>query len=302
MCQFQIAPCVLRQLDQLIIALHPQVVEVRQGAALRVLGVGQHGTGGSMRQRQVLRLPGRQTGRLELLQQFALAQAGIELPVRAQCDGQAPRNLQAAQSRFKSRGGASAEQQFARADARHPVGKFFAGTLRQAHLALRDAEPGQAAQVALSLVHGQQERFGLVTQQFQVGQCARRDHAQHLALDRPFAGDFAHLLADGNRFAELDQACKISVQRVKGHTGHHHRRASGLAALRQRDVQESSRLFSVGKEQLVEVPHAVQQQRVGVPGLDRQVLADTGGVGCGCFAHRLKSSKVAARPGSWLSC
>ena len=247
---------------------------MRQRAALRMLGVGQQCTGGGMRQRQVLRLPRSQTGGFELLQQLALAQTGIELPVRSQRDGQAPRKLQTAQPRFENRCRASTEQQFARVDARHPVGKFFAAALRQAHLALGDAEPGQAAQIALPLVHGQQERFCLVTQQFEVGQGTRRYHAQHLALDRPFAGDFAHLLTDGNRFAEFDEARQIGVQRVKGHTGHHYRRASGLAALCQRDVQEPCCLFSVCKKQLIEVPHAVKQQRIRVAGLDGQILAD----------------------------
>ena len=95
-----------------------------------------------MRQRQVLCLPGCQTGGLELLQQFALAQTGIELPVWSQGDRQAPWRLQTAQPRLKSRCRTGTEQQFAGVDARHPVGQFFAGAFGQAHLTLRDAEPG----------------------------------------------------------------------------------------------------------------------------------------------------------------
>ena len=194
---------------------------MRQRAPLCVFGVGQQRRCCSMGQCQLLCLPGCQTGGLELLQQFALAQAGIELPVRSQGDRQAPRRLQTAQSCFESRRGTGTEQQFTGADARHPVGQFIAGTFGQAHLALRDAQPRQSALVARSLVHGQQERLRLVAQQFEISQGARRDHAHHLALDRPFARDLTYLLADGHRFAELDQACQIGVQGVKGHASHH---------------------------------------------------------------------------------
>ena len=66
-------------------------MQVRQRTALGVLSVGQQGGGGSVRLRQVLRLPGGQAGGLQLLQQFALSQARVKLPVGSGCDGQAPR-------------------------------------------------------------------------------------------------------------------------------------------------------------------------------------------------------------------
>ena len=87
-------------------------------------------------------------------------------------------------------------------------------------------------------MHSHQERFGLVAQQFQVSQRTWRDHAHHFALDRPFARDLTHLLANGDGFTQLDQARQIGVQGVKGHARHDHRRAGRLAALRQRDVEQ----------------------------------------------------------------
>ncbi|MNL76611.1 hypothetical protein D3C87_2026030 [compost metagenome] len=73
---------------------------------------------------------------------------------------------------------------------------------------------------------------------------------------------------------------------MEGHAGHDDRLAAGLAALGQRDVQEASGLFRVGIEQLVEVAHAVEDERVRVRSLQREVLLHHGGVrGYVCFIH-----------------
>ena len=45
-------------------------------------------------------------------------------------------------------------------------------------------------------MHSQQDGFGFVAQQRAVRQRAGGDDAQHFALDRAFAGDFADLLAN----------------------------------------------------------------------------------------------------------
>ena len=65
---------------------------------------------------------------------------------------------------------------------------------------------------------------------------------------------------------------------MKRHTGHHHRLAVGLAALRERDVEQARDLLSIRKEQLVKVAHAVEQQRLGVVSFEPQVLLHHGGV------------------------
>jgi hypothetical protein len=128
-------------------------------------------------------------------------------------------------------------------------------------------------------VHRHHQGFGLVGQQLGVGQRAGGDHAHHLAFDRPLGGGHvAHLLADGDRFTELDQARQVALDRVEGHAGHDDRLAGRLAALRERDVQQPCGLFRIGIEHLVEVAHAVEQQCVRVPGLEGQVLLHHGGV------------------------
>jgi len=81
---------------------------------------------------------------------------------------------------------------------------------------------------------------------------------------RPLAGSrIADLLADRHRLAHLDQARQIPFERVKGHTRHHHRLAGRLAPLGQRDIQQPRRLLGIRPEHLVEVAHAVEQQRLG---------------------------------------
>ena len=153
--------------------------------------------------------------------------------------------------------------------------------------ALGDAEPGQAAAIARALMHGQQNRFGLVAEQSRVGQRAGRDHTHHLAFNRAFAGGHvADLLANRHRLAELDQFGQIAFKRMKRHARHLDRLAVRYAAFCERDVEQARGLFSIGKKHLVKVAHAVEQQRVRVPGLDGKVLLHHGRVFLSRFGHR----------------
>ena len=65
---------------------------------------------------------------------------------------------------------------------------------------------------------------------------------------------------------------------MKRHARHHHRLASRLAAPRQGDVEQPGSLLRIGIKQLVEVAHAVKQQRVGVAGFEAKVLGHHGRV------------------------
>ncbi len=84
--------------------------------------------------------------------------------------------------------------------------------------------------------------------------------------------DFAHLLGDHRRLAQLDQPRQVLLDRMVRHPGHHHRRAGRFAALGQGDVEQARGLARVLVKQLVEVAHAEQHQRIRVLRLDRQVL------------------------------
>jgi hypothetical protein len=267
--QLEVAPRGGRQLDQVAVALDRQALHVRERAALRVLGVAQQGGGRGVRVGERLGVPGGQAVAAHLLAELALAQAAVELPGGA--DRQRERGWRARGLQALLEGGRDlgAVQQLAGRDARDPGFERIGRAFGQAQLGAGHAEPGQAAEIARARVHREQQRFALVAQQFGVGQRAGRDHPHHLALDRALArAHFAHLLADGDRFAQLDEARQVGVDRVEGHAAHQHRLAGRLAALGERDVEQARGLFGIGPEQLVEVAHPVEQQGVRVVGLE----------------------------------
>jgi hypothetical protein len=253
--------------------------------------------------RQIRGAPGVQTRGAQLLEQLALAQRAVELPFRPLAQSEvAVDRLQRYQSLLEGGRDIGAVDQLAGVDASQPVVEFVRRAFRQFQLALGHAQPGQPAGVARGLVHRQQDGLGLVRQQFAVRQGAGCHDAHHLALDRALAGGhIADLLADCHRLAVLDQACEVAFHRMEGNAGHHHRLAGRLAAAGQRDVQQVRGFFGVGEEQLVEVAHAVEHERVRVFRLDGQVLGHHGGVGAqierGCHGARVRTGRRRPWPG-----
>jgi hypothetical protein len=231
--QFQVASGAGGQVDQRVRALHLHPLHMRQAAALGVFGVRQQRSGSGVGVGQCVGAPGGERRGLQLLEQLALAQTRVKLKVRPHGEGPAapPCGFQGAQFLLKGGRHARAGQQFAGADAVDPVGQFILCAFGQVHHALGDAQPGQAAAVFARLVHGQQDGFAFVGQQLGVGQGAGGDHAHHFALDRAFGrGHIAHLLANGHRLAQLDQAGEVSFHRMERHARHEHRLSSRLAA------------------------------------------------------------------------
>ena len=249
---------------------------MRQRPALGVLGKAQQRRCCGMGRRQVLCVEARQAGHLQLFTELALAQGGIELPGRPAGERGAPA-LQAAQ-RFGLGGGFAADQQLGRLQARQPGAQLRLGAHAQAQGAAAQAQPGQAPVAALH-VQRQQQGVHPVVEQFGVGHGAGRDDAHHLALHRALGGGHvAHLLGDGHGLAQADQLGQVGLHRMHRHPGHHHGGARALTARGQRDVEQAVGLARVVEEQLVEIPHAVEDQRVGVLLLDAQVLLHHGRV------------------------
>jgi DNA polymerase III epsilon subunit-like protein len=277
--QLEVAPRGGRQLDQVAIALDRQPLHVRERAALRVLGVAQQRGGRGMRVGERLGVPGGQAVAAHLLAELALAQAAVELPGGTDRQRERRGRARGLQALLESGRDLGAVEQLARRDARDPGFERIGRALGQPQLGARHAEPRQPAEIARARVHREQQRFALVAEQFGVGQRAGRDHPHHLALDRPLArADLAHLLADGHRFAQLDEPREVGVDRMEGHAAHHHRLAGRLAALGERDVEQARGLFGVGPEQLVEVAHPVEQQGVRVVRFEAEVLRHHGRV------------------------
>src|SRR3954447_13132966 len=156
--------------------------------------------------------------------------------------------------------------------------KLLTRDLDHAEISGCKAHPGQPEQIPLS-AYRHQRAVPLIVQQRGIGQRSRRDDAGHLALYRPFAqGGIAHLLAHRDRLAAFDQPCEVLIDCMKRHTGHLDRLTVGGAPLRERDVEQARRPLRILIEQLIEVAHPVEQQRIRMLRFYAQVLLHHGGM------------------------
>ena len=252
-----------------------------QIAPLGVLGITEQRRAGSVCQGQVLRLPGVQAAAAEQLQQFAVAQPRIKLPIRArgQRAANVPAVAQVVQGVLKPLRHPRAVQHLAGGNAGQGFGQLSLGAFGQVNAPLRHTHPRQPHALAAPAVQGQQHGLALVRQQRRIGQRAGRDHAHHLALHRPLAhAHLAHLLANGHRLAQLDEAGQVIFQGMKRHPRHAHRKPRRLPARGQRDVQQAHGFFGIVPEQLVKIAHAVEHQGVRVVFFDSKVLRHHGRV------------------------
>ena len=105
---------------------------------------------------------------------------------------------------------------------------------------------------------------------------AGRHHAHHVpAHERP-AVRFARLLRDGDAVPLPHELGEVAVQSVVRDARERHHLPLSHVALRQHDLQVPRREPGVLVERLVEVAHAVQQQRIRVARLYLQVLLANG--------------------------
>ena len=120
----------------------------------------------------------------------------------------------------------------------------------------------------------------LAVQQGVVRQRPRRDDAHDFPGHRPLARPgIADLLADGHGLAQPHEPAQVVVHRADRNAGHGDGFAAGLPAAGQRDVHQLGGAAGVIEKELVEIPHSVEEQHIGMPGLDAQVLLHHGGVG-----------------------
>nr|WP_249902458.1 hypothetical protein [Ralstonia pseudosolanacearum] len=249
--------------------LDRQADHVAQRLALRGGGVVQQGAGGGQRGRQCLAAEGHQARHAQLLAQAACAGFHVEVPVRQAGAGDV-------EGDGVERGVIG--QHLGGADALEFAVELFGAAFHQPQFAADEVEPGQADQrrgaaLARDLRDGEQVVVDLVGQQRRVGQRAGRDHAHDLALDRPLGGGrVADLLADGDRFAQLDQLGQVLLDCVERHAGHADRLAVGGAARGQRDVEQTCGLFGVFEEQFVEVAHPIEDKRMRMRRFQLEVL------------------------------
>ena len=112
-----------------------------------------------------------------------------------------------------------------------------------------------------------------------LGQRPRRDQADDRALDQRLGparlarlGRAFDLLGDGDAVAGADQPGEIGFGGMDRHAAHRHRLAAVRAALGQRDVEAGRGGLGVVEEQLEEIAHPVEQQRIARLGLEAVIL------------------------------
>ncbi|HTD33175.1 MAG TPA: dynamin family protein, partial [Candidatus Elarobacter sp.] len=103
--------------------------------------------------------------------------------------------------------------------------------------------------------------------------------------------------AGGDRLAAAHQAREVAVRGVVGDAGHGNGRPGGLAARGEGDVQQGRSTPRVLEEELVEIAHAVEEQRVRILALDAQVLLHHRGMG-GDVVHAVRKANPSPRPGN----
>ena len=253
-----------------------------QFARLGILYIFEQGTGSTERHAEVL---GAETGQIlhgEVPCQPLAGAALVEVP------GWQPLQTGSQPAGQRRRGAVVGDQHFGRLQPFQFAGQPLGIGFEHAKIAAGQRQRGNAES---PLAPGQRNdpAFALVVEQCGIGQRARGDHPDHLALDRSLAGGrVADLLADRHRFTETHQSGQVLLDGMERHAGHRNRLAAGLAAGGQRDVHQPCGLDRVVVEHLVEVAHAVEQQAVRVVGLQPQILLHhrgvlrrAGGIGCG---------------------
>ena len=187
------------------------------------------------------------------------------------------------------------DQHLARGEPRQHRPEPGAGAGRDREVAGGDVGPGEGALAAHLGIGGEIIVASGFEQAF-LGQRARGHQTDHRAGHHGFRAAFLcrrrilHLLADCDPEALADQGQEIALGGMDRHAAHGDVLAEMLAALGQGDVERRRRGLGVGEEHLVEIAHAIEEQRIGMLRLDLVVLRH----------HRRHGGGIvhAARPGS----
>ena len=124
--------------------------------------------------------------------------------------------------------------------------------------------------------HGDQRELALRLDSLGIAREARRHDLDHLALDEtpPTRGPrIFDLLANRHPAPELGEHLDVRVGGVHRHTTHRDGVLLPLVPGGELNVQQRSGDLGVAEEHLVEIAHPVEEDGVGMPGLEGQVLA-----------------------------
>ena len=116
---------------------------------------------------------------------------------------------------------------------------------------------------------------------------ARAHDADHLARDEALdLRRVGHLLADGDLEALLEEALHVRARGVVRHARHRDLVVRALVARGERQVERARGHDGVLEEELVEVAHAKEQERVRMRRLRVEVLAHHRRLRCVSLRHR----------------
>lgn len=270
----EVAPGLRVEDHGLVVAFARECAYVRQFGALRFLDVLEQTACGADGRGQVLGVESRKIARVELSAEQAPAGIDIEVPRRAVA------YLRHAVEPVGDRC-VLGQQEFGRIEAFELAReRIVAGQFRHREPSAGEIEPGETRGRA-GLERRDVARLAGLEQGF-VGQRSGRDDPDDTPFHRALAlRRIADLLADRDRLAEPDEPREIGVDGVIRHARHRDRFAGRLPAFGQHDVDERRGAAGVLVEEFVEVAHAEKKQRIGMLGLDGQVLLHYGGVGTG---------------------
>ena len=225
----------------------------------------------------------------------ALAIGGIEARSRQRRQRRAQAFEQRGEVLLRQQG--IGHQQFA---GRQP--RQFGGDARLAHRRDREFAGGHIGggdgEVRSTASQRHQQVGAARFQQRVLGQGAGRHQPHHLAPDHRLGatllglGRVFHLLTHRHAVTLADQLFQIGLGGMNRHAAHGDVLARMFAALGQGDVQGLGRLCCIREEQLVEIPHAIEQQVVGMGRLQREILRHHGGGVGADLRHRRRSAGV----------
>ena len=274
---FQLEVPARRFVEQQALAtmLADQAVELREAPAAGVARVDQQRARRAQRNAQVFGVEPGEVAYAELAQYGLAARADVEVPRRTRAR-HAVQGRQGAVLGVQHFGGGGASQcgQAGIALVEFGHAQFAGGEIQQGEA------PG-----SLPFMDGSGHGGALFVEQAFLDHGAGRQDARHLAAHRSLAAGLADLLRDHHALAQFEQAREVAVHRMHGYAGHRDRRAGGLAARGQGDIEQVRGTARVVVEKLVEIAHTVEQQLLGVLGLDAEVLLDHRGVCVGGGGH-----------------
>ena len=185
----------------------------------------------------------------------------------------------ALQQAMRRQGHVLGQEQFARGELLRPLPQLAGpANLHARPLARGNVGPGEGP---LAAVRIEQERAEVVVAlAVQIGVIQHRgrgDHPGDGPLHKPLGlSRILHLIADGHMVALVHELGQIGLRRMPGHAAHGHGVLAVLAAAGQGDLQFARRGDGVIEEEFVKVAHAVEEQGIGMLGLDAQVLLEHG--------------------------